>query len=272
MIRNPVVAGSFYPGDGKVLKTQINDFLENVELRKISGELLGVVAPHAGYVYSGQCAAFSFKTLKDENFKYTVIIAPSHRFADFDFSIGNYEKYLTPLGSVDIATNIVKELKGKYGLKSHNYAHNIEHSLEVQLPFLQIVKPEVKIVPILLGTQSKENSKKLAHILAEFFKDKIDQTKFVISTDLSHYYTSKIAKMMDTKLVELFEKLDVAGMEKNYEHREIEACGMGGILTLMNIAKLLNYSNSAVLDYRNSGDVSGDYEQVVGYFSSCIYK
>ncbi len=272
MNRNPVVAGSFYPGDSSVLKNQINDYLQKAIIKKDLKDILGVISPHAGYVYSGQCAAFGFNALKKKNFDLAVIIAPSHRFADFDFSLGDYDEYLTPLGGVKVAKSIVSELIEKYNLGTSYYANNIEHSLEVQLPFLQQINPDAKIVPIIMGEQTPNNSKRLAKILAEYFKDRIDKTVFIISSDLSHYYDSETATRMDTNIAENLENVDIDKMEKDMHQGKIEACGMGGILTLMNLAKELNYTGITNLDYRNSGEVSGDYKQVVGYLSSCVYK
>ncbi|MDP8203005.1 MAG: AmmeMemoRadiSam system protein B [Candidatus Tenebribacter mawsonii] len=272
MNRNPVVAGSFYPGDSSILNKQIEDYLQKVNIEIAGNDILGVISPHAGYVYSGKCAAFSFKALQQKDFDVAVIIAPSHRFADFDFSVGDYDEYLTPLGSMKVAKDIVKELKEKYDIGTTYYASNIEHSLEVQLPFLQKIKPDSSIVPILLGRQNKENSKKLAKILVECFKGRFDRTVFIISSDLSHYYESETATAMDKELLINFENMNVDKMGEDFNLGKIEACGMGGILTLMYLAKNLGYNVIKNLDYRNSGEVSGDYNQVVGYLSSCVYK
>ncbi len=272
MNRNPVVAGSFYPGDSSILKNMINDYLQKAIIKDDQRDVLGVISPHAGYVYSGQCAAFSFNALKKKDFDLAVIIAPSHRFADFDFSLGDYDEFLTPLGGVKVAKDIVKELKDKYNMGTSYYANNIEHSLEVQLPFLQQIKPEAKIVPIIMGEQNPKNSKRLAEIFTEYFKDRIDKTVFIISSDLSHYHDNRIATEMDKGLSENFEDLNINKMEEDFQLNKIEACGMGGILTLMNLAKELKYTGITNLDYRNSGKVSGDYKQVVGYLSSCVYK
>lgn len=272
MNRNPVVAGSFYPGDSSVLTKQINDYLGKAIVKKCQSDILGVISPHAGYVYSGQCAAYSFRALQKTTFDTAVIIAPSHRFADFDFSVGDYDEYLTPLGGVKVAKNIVDELKNKYNLNTIQFASNIEHSLEVQLPFLQQINPKAKIVPILLGKQNEVNSKKLAGILAEYFKDRIESTVFVISSDLSHYYDSEVALEMDTRLVKNLEDMNFDRMVEDMQQGTIEACGMGCILVLMELAEKLGYTSITNLDYRNSGEVSGDYKQVVGYLASCVYK
>ena len=272
MIRNSVVAGSFYPGDSSILKNMVNDYLQKAIVKEKQSDILGVISPHAGYVYSGQCAAFSFNALKKKDFDLAVIIAPSHRFADFDFSIGDYDEYSTPLGGVKVAKDIVNELKDRYNMGTSYYAHDIEHSLEVQLPFLQQIKPNAEIVPIILGEQNPENSRRLSKMLSEYFRNCLDKTVFIISSDLSHYHDSKTAAEMDTTLADNLENLDINKMEKNMQTGKIEACGMGGILTLMYLAKELKYTGITNLDYRNSGEVSNDYEQVVGYLSSCVYK
>jgi len=272
MIRNPVVAGSFYPGDSSILMKQINNYLQNAGVNNCHNEILGVISPHAGYVYSGQCAAYSFNALQKRSFKTAVIIAPSHRFGDFDFSVDDFNEYLTPLGSVKVDLNIVNELKEKYDLISTRSASSMEHSLEVQLPFLQKINPKAKIVPILLGRQNENNSKKLASILAEYFQDQLDSTVFIVSSDLSHYHTQDEAIEMDTRLLNNIKEMNSEQIVKAMKDVTIEACGIGGILVLLHIAKKLGYKNSSILDYRNSGDVSGDYKQVVGYASACIYK
>lgn len=272
MIRNPAVAGSFYSDDSSILRNMLNEYLQKAIVKDEQSDILGVISPHAGYIYSGQCVAFSFNALKKKDFNLSVIIAPSHRFANFDFSIGDYDEYITPLGGVKVAKDIVNELKDKYNMGTSYHAHNIEHSLEVQLPFLQQIKPDAKIVPILMGEQNPENSKRLSSILAECFKDRLDKTVFIISSDLSHYHDNRIATEMDGELSGNFKDRNISKMEEDFQLNKIEACGIGGILTLMYLAKELNYSNSKILDYRNSGKVSGDYKQVVGYLSSCMYK
>ncbi len=272
MVRNPVVAGSFYPGNSRTLKKMITGYLQKAEIKEQLNDILGIISPHAGYMYSGQCAAFGFKALQSKNFDLAVLIAPSHRFGDFDYSVTDYSEFLTPLGRIKVAHDIVKELKLKYNMVTSDYANDSEHSLEVQIPFLQQIKPDAKIVPILLGEQNPENSRRLAVNLAEYFKDRLEKTVFIISSDLSHYYDKQTAAKMDTMIADNLEKLDIKKMEEDMQAGNVEACGIGGILTLMSLAKAFNYCSITNLDYRNSGNVSGDYDQVVGYLSSCVHK
>lgn len=272
MIRRPVVAGTFYPGIPETLKNQVLIFLHNAEVPDNYENALGIISPHAGYVYSGQCAACGFNALKQKKFDLAVIIAPSHRFGSFKYSVGKFKEYITPLGHVPVDMELVEELLKRDDFDFHPGAHNSEHSLEVQLPFLQMINPDAAILPILMGDQTSENSKILAEVLTDMFKNKLDKTVFIISSDLSHYYNSEKALTMDTLLSENVEKKSIRKLEKNLKSRKVEACGFGGILTLLHLAKKLGYDKTENLKYTHSGEISGDNSQVVGYLSSVVYK
>ena len=272
MIRKPVVAGGFYPGDQKVLEGQVKKFLENVEVGEKIDNILGIISPHAGYIYSGQCAAYGFKALQQKDFKTAVIIAPSHRFGNFRYSVGDFEEYITPLGRINVNKQLTKQFLEYDEFDFFPLAHNSEHSLEVQLPFLQIINPQAQIVPILLGNQNVENSRDLAKILTEVFKDKLITTVFIISSDLSHYYDSNTAAKMDLELASKIETMQINKVEKLFNEHRVEACGFGGILTLLYLAKNLHYTQVKNLKYTHSGEVSGDFKQVVGYLASIVHK
>ena len=272
MIRRPVVAGGFYPGTQNVLEQQVREFLENVEKENEFEDILGIISPHAGYVYSGQCAAYGFKAIQQRDFKTAVIIAPSHRFGDFKYSVGDFEEYMTPLGKIEVNRKLTKQLLDYDELDFFPFAHNSEHSLEVQLPFLQIINSQAQIVPILLGNQSVENSRNLAKILVKIFSDKLATTVFIVSSDLSHYYDGNTALNMDLELASQIETMQIEKVEKLFSEHRAEACGFGGILTLLYLAKDLHYTHVKNLKYTHSGEVSGDSKQVVGYLTSIVYK
>jgi AmmeMemoRadiSam system protein B len=272
MIRNPIVAGGFYPGTQKVLEEQVKEFLEKVEMEKKFDDILGIISPHAGYVYSGQCAAYGFKALQQKDFETAVIIAPSHRFGNFRYSVGNFAEYVTPLGKIKVNKKLTKQLLEYDEFDFIQLAHNSEHSLEVQLPFLQIINQKAQIVPILLGNQNVENSRNLAKILTEVFKDELTTTVFIISTDLSHYYDSDTASKMDIELASKIETMQIEKVERLFTEHRAEACGFGGILALLYLAKNLHYSQLKNLKYTHSGEVSGDFKQVVGYLASIVHK
>ena len=272
-ICKPVVAGTFYPGNPEKLKNEIIAYFQKVELSLPDiSDILGVISPHAGYIYSGQCAAYSYQALKRKKFSTAVIIAPSHQYGDFYYSVGDYDAFETPIGQVEVDRDLTKKLLGDSKFVFYPYAHSREHSLEVQLPFLQMINPQAKILPILIGYQYDQSSLYLSQKLAEMFKDKMDSIVFIISSDLSHYHTSTQAETMDNSLAAAIESLDIETVDKLIKERKSEACGFGGILTLMNLGRLLNYPKVKTLKYMHSGATSGDYNHVVGYLSSLFYK
>jgi AmmeMemoRadiSam system protein B len=271
--KEPNVAGTFYPDKPVELERLILSFLNNTVADFSDVEdILGVIAPHAGYVYSGQCAAYSYAALNEKEFDLAVLIAPSHKFADFYYSVGDYGFYDTPLGSLQVDRELVKSLLEDDKFVFYPYAHSMEHSIEVQIPFLQIIRPEVSILPILVGRQFESGSEYLSEKLISVIGDRLKKTVFIVSSDLSHYHNSVVAKGMDTELAEAVEKLDITRFNKLITSRKSEACGYGPILTLMNLAKNLGYPKVKRLNYTHSGEVSQDNSQVVGYLSSLFYQ
>lgn len=269
----PVVAGSFYPKDPYELKELVDSYLERVEqpLPEIA-DILGVVAPHAGYVYSGQCAAYAFHALSQKDFDLAVIIAPSHQYGDFYYSVGDYDCFETPLGEVTVERDFAKKLLNDSKFVFYPYAHSREHSLEVQLPFLQVVKPQAKILPILIGYQYDQSSIYLSQKLAALFKERMDKTVFIISSDLSHYHNHKKAENMDKSLADALELLDSERVDRLIKEQKSEACGFGGIMTIINLANLLDYPKAKNLNYTHSGEISGDNSHVVGYLATLFYR
>lgn len=272
MIRKSVVSGTFYPGKTSELKKQIENFITNAKIEKKYNDILGIISPHAGYVYSGGCAAYGYKCLQEENFDSVIIIAPSHRMGNFQFSVGAFEKYSTPLGDIEVDQEKVGKLLDEEGFQFIPQAHKVEHALEVQLPFLQTIKSNINIVPILVGRQNNEVSKYLAETLHKVFSKDFTNTKIVISSDLSHYHDSETAENMDGKLAEYVQNNQIEKFRTAIRNHKIEACGFGGILTLMYLADKLGYSNIEKLNYTHSGTLTGDHSQVVGYLSTLFYK
>ena len=151
-------------------------------------------------------------------------------------------------------------------------AHNMEHSIEVQIPILQYFFPKVNIVPIIFGNQTLQNGKRLAEILGEVFAENWDDTVVVVSSDLSHYHNLEMAKNMDNLLMEHPNNFDLEKLNESIVNNATEACGIGGIFTLLELSKHLNYDKIQHLRYSSSGEIFGDYQKVVGYLSSVIYK
>ena len=269
--RNPAVAGTFYNQKPLELRENIKKYFENSKSEQVSDDVLGIIAPHAGYPYSGQCAAYSYNQLKNIDFDTAVIVAPSHRAGGFDFSIGNYSKYNIPNGELKTDRELIDFLINKDGFDFYHQAHLYEHSLEVQLPFLQVIRPKVKILPILFGNQNNRNSKVLSNALGELKEKFNKKIVFIISSDLSHFYYSLKAEKMDNELIDYVSNIDVDGLVTALESNRVEACGFGGILSIMRLAQSYGY-NAKKLFYTHSGKVTGDNTQVVGYLSSVFYK
>jgi len=269
-IRESIAAGSFYPGDPDTLRRQINKFLDNTELSKIE-DIKSIVCPHAGYIYSGQVAAYSYRQISGKKFESIFIIAPSHS-EYFDFvSIFNGDAYRTPLGLAYVDKERSKILADKCScIELSQHGHRDEHSLEVQLPFLQVLFDDIKIVPIVIGQQNSQNIKELGNTIGNLFKN--DNILIIASTDLSHYYNYNTAVSLDRKTENLINNFDPENLMLEFLRNNVEMCGGGPVISAMIASKILGANSSKVLNYKNSGDVTGDRTAVVGYLSAVFYK
>jgi MEMO1 family protein len=261
MKRNPAVADMFYPADPKKLSKMIQGYLSQAKLEELPG-LKAIIVPHAGYPYSGPVAGVAYaqvaKNVPDYNRRTFVLVGPAH-FGFTVASAGDYVSLISPLAESKVDMKITQELEGK-GLGFDEEVHRPEHSLEVQLPFIQTVSPGSEVVTILCGSVTPDA---LAEILRPYFER--PETFFVISSDLSHYMPYEQAVEKDKASLLAVKNLDLQG-EKN-----IDACGRTGIQTLMRLAKKNGYKMK-VLDYRNSGDTAGDKSAVVGYAAVACYR
>lgn len=276
-VREPAVAGMFYPAEPDTLRAMIQEYLSQSR-QEIQGEIGGLVSPHAGYIYSGPVAAWSYKQIQGRTYDVVVVVAPSHfeYFRGASVFPGAY--YETPLGRIPVDQDLARELAEQSpNIQLSMSGHSIsftgrgEHSLEVQLPFLQMVLPEFKLLPIVIADQSWDNVKQLSLALAQVLKGK--KALVVASSDLSHYHSYQTAYALDKKIQELFNEFDYQGIVNGCEQHEIEACGYGPIATMMYTCQLLGYNKSKVLKYATSGDVPvGEKSQVVGYMSGVVYR
>jgi AmmeMemoRadiSam system protein B len=280
-IRKAAVASMFYPDDTVNLKRMINSYLSSVPENSLDffkknsiDQFFGIIVPHAGYIYSGSTAAHAYSLLKQKSFDTIVLIGPSH-FSYFQgFALSYFKAFESPFGKVEVDLDLVQRLaeKGAGVFDFVNTAHIKEHSLEVQLPFLQTVLEEkFQIVPILMGEQSWKGVKDGVEVLSSVLKEIEKRCLFVISSDLSHYHEDKTAREMDEAFIKKLEKMDSAGLMEEVASGKIEACGAGPIATFLETAKKLNRNKIKKLVYKNSGDTSGDYSRVVGYLSAVVW-
>jgi MEMO1 family protein len=271
-IREPALAGSWYPGDPEILSRDVKRYLENAKKEKVDGEIVALVSPHAGYMYSGQVAAYAYKLIEGKSFDTVVVVGPSHRFPFKGASLWDRGGFRTPLGVVPVDDELSKKLMEKRKeIRFIPEAHNQENSLELQIPFLQTVLKSFKLVPIAMEPDwSWETCQYLASAIAETVRGK--KVLLVASTDLSHYYTYNIAIELDRIFLNHIERFDIEGLNRDLKSNRTEACGGGPVVTIMLAAKTLGANQGKVLKYLNSGDVTGDRSRVVGYAAGVFYK
>lgn len=271
MIRQPSVAGQFYPARPETLKSEIEGYLKEVSPLHIEGKIHGIVAPHAGYVFSGLRAAAAYKALSGKSVRNAVVISPSHR-EYFDYlSIYPGEGYETPLGEIPRTTDFDSLIESSTGCRLSEAGHRYEHALEVQLPFLQVVlKDSFNLLPVVMGNQDE----KIISALSQFLKDLKDQDPdalIVASSDLSHFHTAASAQKMDSDWIRAMKAFDVNQLKKLFLSQACEACGGGCIIGLM--SALSDEKNRIkVTGYSHSGEVNHDESSVVGYTSAVIWE
>jgi MEMO1 family protein len=268
-VRTAVVSGQFYPEEPEVLKKKVRRFLAAAKSAS-SADVRALIVPHAGYDYSGQVAAEAYKLVEGRRFDSVVIIAFLHRVFLQGVFVDDVAAYETPLGRVPVNRELVREIQMFHPLFRNAVPGRLEeHSLEVQIPFLQETIPDLKIVPIYIGVQDITNSTILAEVLAKILAEQ--NILAVATTDLSHFHSYKTASGKDKALIAMFEEGNAEVIYDAYVKEEAEACGMGPVLTSVLLAKKMKWSGPRLIRYANSGDVTGDRSSVVGY-AAMVYK
>lgn len=271
-VRKATLAGSWYPANPESLSRLIGGYLSNAGVEKPAGELKAIIVPHAGYPYSGQVAAYAYRLLEKSPFKRIVLIGPSHRVPFRGISVNLQSGYETPLGLVPVDCAAAEKI---IAMSDHirwiPQAHAKEHSLEIQIPFLQTVLQDFEIVPILMGQQDIETCRILARSLLKVLGDS-EGTLLLASTDLSHFHSYDEARTLDMEFIRHVRAFDPAALARAIATGSCEACGAGPTVTTMLAAQNVGADRSAILHYANSGDVTGDHRQVVGYVSAALLK
>jgi len=270
-IRKPAVAGLFYPGSSEELEADVRKLLNENKTDLIHESIFGLIAPHAGYMYSGRTAAYAYNLLEGKFYETIVVIAPSHREYFPGISIYSGDAYETPLGKIpvnkELANKLVEENENIFGGLIGHGDH--EHSLEVQLPFLQTVLSGFSILPIIIGDQSEALINALAEALSKIYDEKM---LIIASSDLSHFHKKSEARNLDDIVVSHINNLDSDSLLDDLNKNKCEACGGGPMLALLKAAKINGFSKSKVLHVSDSGDTTGDNTGVVGYLSAVIYE
>ncbi|OQK16578.1 extradiol dioxygenase [Methyloprofundus sedimenti] len=252
-IRQPAVAGLFYPDKPDILKSMISDYLHQVA--PVNEAPQAIIVPHAGYIYSGEIAASAYARLQSRrnSIKRVVVLGPSHKVSFAGLALSHAEAFRTPIGDIPVDTEAIASIIHFPFVGYSDQAHLYEHSLEVQLPFLQMTLDAFKLLPIVVGDCPAEQ---IEQVLELFYG--ADDTLIVISSDLSHFHDYATAQRLDKETSEKIEHLD-------YQHLDYgSACGLAPVSGLMALAKKKSLQ-IATIDLRNSGDTAGDKSRVVGY-------
>ncbi|MDD4879763.1 MAG: AmmeMemoRadiSam system protein B, partial [Candidatus Omnitrophica bacterium] len=273
-IQKPAVAGSFYPAESVLLAGQINNYLNDAKPEPVNGNIIALISPHAGYIYSGPVAAYAYKAISGKQYDTIVVIGISHHVL-FD-GVAYLEKdfYRTPLGDVPIDLEFTRKLARaeKNVLCKNPHAFEEEHSAEVEIPFLQMSVKDFKIVVLLMGRPDYVTCNKLARGIVKTIKESGRRALIVASTDLSHYFKYDDAIAKDRVTLSELLNFDASRFAEAASAGECQLCGSGPVVTAMIVGKDLGADKIQILKYANSGDTAGDKSRVVGYASAVIYK
>jgi len=269
VIREPAVAGSFYPGLPAVLSRDIELMLRDAKPHMPKGNVRALICPHAGYVYSGSTAAMGYKLISSMQFDTVIVVAPSHKEYFHGISVFPGDAYRTPLGDVPVDSSLREELlKHSKDVVLSFEGHKTEHAIEVQLPFLQKVQKHIKFLPLVMGDQRRAHCDALSRALVSTIGSR--NVLLIASSDLSHYHPQNEAVQLDRKVVEDVESFHPDHLMDRLERHEVEACGGGPMVVVMKTAQALGANRSHILQYCTSGDISGEKDSVVGYLTAVL--
>jgi AmmeMemoRadiSam system protein B len=274
-VRPSPIAGTWYPGSAQALSQTITDFLNKCRPCQISGRVYGVIVPHAGYRYSGLVAAHAFHCLQGYTPDIVAVVSPYHPLHVDPILISNYSAYRTPLGEIPVdpaaAQAVIDQLANDYGLIVGRIKLDQEHSLEIELPFLQhvLAKP-FSLLPFMMREQSGAAARAVGESLIKVLKNR--NALLVASSDLSHFHPDDVARQFDAEILARVEAFDPEAVLAAEDEGVGFACGRGAMAAILWAAKGLGADKCEVVNYATSGDVTGDRQSVVGYAASVLYS
>ena len=274
-LRPSPIAGTWYPGDPGILMQSVDGQLAASSVSALPGKVIAVIAPHAGHRYSGQVAAHAFRCLEETHPEVVAIVSPLHQPYPAQVIATSHEAYATPLGMISVDRGLLArfgaELMRLAGIRLETIAHDQEHSLEIELPFLQrSLGSAFRLLPIMLRDQSKPVARAVGQALTAVLKD--SAAILVASSDLSHFYPDSVARRLDAELLARIEAFSPEAVLEAEDEGVGFACGRGAVAAVLWAAADLGANRVQILAYANSGDVTGDASSVVGYGAAVIYR
>jgi AmmeMemoRadiSam system protein B len=274
-IRPSPIAGTWYSGHPDQLRQEVQEYIDQADLPELSGEVVAVMAPHAGYLYSGPTAGYAFRCVLGQSYDLAAVISPYHQFQRYPYLTSAHDAYQTPLGDIPIDIEVLRNLSdylGEYtGMPLMSLSKDPEHSLEIELPFLQVaLEGDFKLLPVMLSGVDLAASQALGAGLAEILKGR--NALLVASTDLSHFHAEEEAKRLDEEMLKQVAALSPEGMVEAMRTGKGEACGIMAVIAVMEAAQALGATTAHILHHSTSGKSSGDYGRVVGYGAAAFLK
>jgi AmmeMemoRadiSam system protein B len=274
-IRPSAIAGSWYEGQPDKLAQVVDGYLDAARLPELPGEVIAIFAPHAGHVYSGAVAGYAFAAVRGRAPDVVAVLSPMHHVYPYNFITSAHSAYATPLGEITVERALVNELDGRlkqrlgYGLTP--VLKDPEHSLEIELPFLQrALAAPFNLLPVMLRQQSRASARALGEALAETVRDR--NALLVASSDLSHFHNQAAANQLDAAMLAQVEAFSPDGLFEVEENGQGEACGLGALAAVLWAARELGADSIKVLKHATSADASGDTRRVVGYGAAAALK
>jgi hypothetical protein len=274
-VRPSPIAGQWYEGNPKTLARVVDEYLDNAQLPELDGDVVAVIAPHAGHVYSGPVAGYAFAALRGRSPDLVAVISPMHHPYYEPLITTAHDAYSTPLGNIPVDKEALSaldaELKSELGFGLSPVSRDKEHSLEIELPFLQrVFRSEWKLLPVMVRAQDPRVSQGLGKALANVLRGR--NFVLVASTDLSHFYDQDTAELLDAEMLKRFESFDPDSIFEAERTGKAFACGHAAVAAVLWAARELGANRVKVLHHATSGDVIGDFSSVVGYGAAVVLK
>ena len=265
LLRHPAVAGRFYPGDPEDLRAEAQSYFVQAQSKsELPIRAIGCIAPHAGYMYSGHVAGAVFGRIEIPPL--CVVLCPNHTGMGRALAIMSEGSWETPLGEVPIDERLANSLKQRFpSLEEDSAAHRAEHAAEVELPFLQLRQPDLRFVPIAIGTGRLESLEGLGLAIADVIKAQSEPVLIVASSDMNHYESDAVTRVKDHRAIERILTLDPRGLHETVTQQDISMCGFGPAVAMLTASRQLGAKSAELVKYATSGDISGDRDMVVGY-------